>query len=210
MGVDMSQFRMVTRKRFGTTPLKILSVARLVEKKGILYGLEAIELLAREGIDCEYAIIGDGPLRPELEAQVKRLKLEARVHFVGWQDSGSVRRQLKDADIFLAPSIKTESGDEEGIPVVLMEAMASRVPVVTTPTGGIRELVEEGKTGFLAEEKNARSLADKLKYLWDTPLAAEMVASSGRAVIEEQYSIETLNQVLIKLFTAVVYERRTT
>ena len=208
MGVDMSQFLLLTRKRFGTLPFKILSVARLIEKKGIRYGLEAVALLVREGVTCDYTIVGDGPLRKELEAQAKGLQIEPFVHFTGWQDSGSVRRYLKDADVFLAPSIRDENGDEEGIPVVLMEAMASCVPVVTTPTGGIRELVEDGKTGFFSEEKNTRSIADKLKYLWDNPAAAEKSASGGRSIIEEQYNIEILNQVLIKLFMAVDYERK--
>jgi len=208
MGVDLAQFRMIMRKRFGTPPLKILSVARMVEKKGLEYGLEAVAMLIRDGISCDYTLIGDGPLRRDLEARARGLKLEGHVHFAGWQDSGAVRRCLKDADVFLAPSIRAANGDEEGIPVVLMEAMASRVPVVTTPTGGIRELVEEGKTGFLVEEKNAHALAEKLKYLWEHPSVTEQVASGGRAIIEEQYNVETLNQVLIKLFTAVAYERR--
>jgi colanic acid/amylovoran biosynthesis glycosyltransferase len=209
MGVDLSQFRLTSRKRFGTVPLKLLSVARLIEKKGIRFGLEAVAQLVRDGIECEYAIIGDGPLRKELEAHARYLNIHDRVRFDGWQNSGAVRRALKDADIFLAPSVKADNGDEEGIPVVLMEAMASRVPVVTTPTGGIRELVAEGRTGFLAEEKSARSLANKLKYLWKDPAAAEQASEGGRALIEQQYSVEVLNQVLIKLFMVVAYERKT-
>ncbi|NTV30107.1 MAG: colanic acid biosynthesis glycosyltransferase WcaL [Candidatus Omnitrophica bacterium] len=208
MGVDLDRFRLNTRKRFGSAPLKILSVARLVEKKGIRYGIEAVGQLNREGFECEYTVVGDGPLRAELEAQARALGVGRGVRFVGWQDSGSVRRYLQDADIFLAPSIRAGNGDEEGIPVVLMEAMAGCIPVVSTPTGGIRELVREGETGFLVEERNAGAIAGKLKQIWSAPALVEKVAVGARGIIEAQYNISVLNQTLIKLFTAVVYEKR--
>jgi colanic acid/amylovoran biosynthesis glycosyltransferase len=205
MGIDMDQFQMTARKRFGTAPLRVLSVARLVEKKGIRYGIEALRTVLDAGVQAEYTIIGDGALRSELEALTVRLAVKPRVRFLGWQEAGAIRRALRDADIFLAPSIVSERKDEEGIPVVLMEAMASGVPVVTTSTGGIRELVTHGKTGFLVPERDARILAEQLISLWQRPGQVEAVVREARKLIEEQYNVGTLNQILDKVLTATVY-----
>ncbi len=207
MGVDVRQFDVSARRRFGTSALKILSVARLVEKKGIAHALDAMALL--KDIACEYVIIGDGPLRAELEDQARRLGLLKQVRFLGARDSGTIRRYLKDADIFLAPSVTTGRGEKEGIPVVLMEAMASGVPVVTTTTGAIRELVQDGRTGFLVFEKDEQALAAKLRALRLAPDHVEAAAKAARTRIEEQFNIVTLNQVLFKLLTNLAYENET-
>ncbi|MBF0331284.1 MAG: glycosyltransferase [Candidatus Omnitrophica bacterium] len=204
MGVDVRQFDVSARRRFGSTTLKILSVARLIDKKGIAYALEALALLENEPF--EYVIIGDGPLREMLEMQARSFGLMHKVRFLGWQDSGAIRRYLKDADIFLAPSVTTASGDKEGIPVVLMEAMASGVPVVTTSNGAIRELVEDGRTGFLVPEKNAAALAAKLRILRQDPAVADAASRAARRLIEEQFNIQILNQHLLRILTQTAYE----
>ncbi len=204
MGVDVRQFDLTARRRFGSSTLKILSVARLIDKKGIAYALESLALLEDEPF--EYVIIGDGPLRGALEMQARSFGLMRKVRFLGWQDSGTIRRYLKDADIFMAPSVTTESGDKEGIPVVLMEAMASGVPVVTTSNGAIRELVEDGRTGFLVPEKNAAALASKLRVLRQNPDLAEQASRAARKLIEEQFNIQVLNQHLLRLWTNTAYD----
>lgn len=205
MGVDLAQFSGEIRKRFASGPLRLLSVARLVEKKGLSFAMEALALLAKEGLSWEYTLVGDGPLRPALESQARSLGISSRVRFCGWQDSGAVRRYLKDADIFLAPSIRAANGDEEGIPVVLMEAMASRVPVITTPTGAIGELVLDGRTGFWVDPGNAADLAACVRRVWHDPVSAERAADGGRRMIEEHYESGVLNKQLINLFKVVAY-----
>jgi colanic acid/amylovoran biosynthesis glycosyltransferase len=204
MGVDVRQFDVTARRRFGASTLKILSVARLIEKKGIAYALEALALL--QDIPFEYVIIGDGPLRSELEAKVHDLGLVRQVRFMGAQDSGTIRRCLKDADIFLAPSVTTGSGEKEGVPVVLMEAMASGVPVLTTASGAIRELVQDGRTGFLVFEKDPAALAAKLRVLRQAPEHVESAVRAARDLIEDQFNIAQLNQELLKLLTDTAYE----
>ena len=204
MGVDVRQFDVSARRRAGEGKLRILSVARLIEKKGLTYALEALPLLG--SVAYEYLVIGDGPLRTELEDQVRRLGIMRQVRFLGAQDSGTIRRYLKDADVFLAPSVTSSGGDKEGIPVVLMEAMASGVPVVTTANGAIRELVEDGHTGFLVPERDTAALAAKLRALSLAPENAQAAARAGRVLIEEQFNIVTLNQVLLRLFTRTAYE----
>lgn len=204
MGVDVRQFNVTARRRFGSGAIKILSVARLIEKKGIVYALEAMALL--DDVPYEYVIIGDGPLREELQARVRELGIVRHVRFMGAQDSGTIRRCLKDADIFLAPSVTAGSGEKEGIPVVLMEAMASGVPVLTTANGAIRELVQDGHTGFLVFEKDPAALAAKLRLLRNAPEHVETAVRAARALIEEQFNIILLNQELLKLFTDTAYK----
>jgi colanic acid/amylovoran biosynthesis glycosyltransferase len=206
-GVDLSCFGGATRKRFGTVPLRILSVACLVEKKGIACALEAVGKLVRDGIVCEYTIIGDGPLRDQLRVLAGREKILDCVRFAGWQDSGSIHRYLKDADLFLAPGLLSLNDDEDGIPVVLMEAMASGVPVVTTRSGGIRELVEDRKTGFLVNSSDPLALRDGLRLVWQNPALAQTVAAQAREIIERQYNMRKLNEELINLLMAVAYEK---
>ncbi len=204
MGVDVRQFDVTARRRFGSSTLKILSVARLIEKKGIAYALEAMALL--KDVPYEYVIIGDGPLRGELELKARDLGLLRHVRFMGAQDSGTIRRYLKDADIFLAPSVTAGSGEKEGIPVVLMEAMASGVPVLTTANGAIRELVQDGHTGFLVFEKDPAALAAKLRVLRNAPEHVESAVRAARALIEDEFNIVLLNQELLSLFTNTAYE----
>jgi colanic acid/amylovoran biosynthesis glycosyltransferase len=204
MGVDVRQFDVTARRRFGSSAVKILSVARLIEKKGIGYALEAMALL--HDVPYEYNIIGDGPLRGQLEVRVKELGLVKHVRFMGARDSGTIRRYLKDADVFLAPSVTASSGEREGIPVVLMEAMASGVPVLTTANGAIRELVQDGRTGFLVFEKDPAALAAKLQVLRHAPEHVETAVRAARALIEDQFNITVLNQALLKLFTNTAYE----
>jgi colanic acid/amylovoran biosynthesis glycosyltransferase len=204
MGVDVRQFDVTARRRFGSSTLKILSVAHFIEKKGIVYAIEAMALL--HDVPYQYTIIGDGPLRGQLEARVRDLGLVKHVRFMGAQDSGTIRRYLKDADIFLAPSVTTDSGEKEGIPVVLMEAMASGVPVLTTANGAIRELVQDGRTGFLVFEKDPAALAAKLQVLRNAPEHVESAVRAARELIEDQFNITMLNQELLKLFTNTAYE----
>ncbi len=204
MGVDVRQFDVSARRRAGGGKLRILSVARLIEKKGITYALEAMPRLG--DLAYEYLVIGDGPLRSELEDQVRRLGIMRQVRFLGAQDSGTIRRYLKDADVFLAPSVTGAGGDKEGIPVVLMEAMASGVPVLTTANGAIDELVEDGRTGFLVPERDPAALGAKLLALSRSPDSGQAAARAARALIEEQFNIVTLNQVLLRLFTRTAYE----
>ncbi|MEI8010898.1 MAG: glycosyltransferase [Candidatus Omnitrophota bacterium] len=203
MGVDLAHFDVSARRRFAAGHLKIISVARLIEEKGLVYALEAMALL--RGISYEYVIIGDGPLRAALESEAVRLGIARQVRFMGWQDSGTIRRYLKDTDIFLAPGISIGGNEYEGIPVVLIEAMASGVAVVTTSHGSVRDLVADGRTGFLVPEKDPAALAATFCHLREIPGCVADTAQSARQLIEEEYDGKALNQKLFRLLTNTVY-----
>ena len=128
MGVDTA--RLTFRPRVGDGgPMKLLSVARLVEKKGLGDAIAAVAALRDDGVPVRYRIVGDGPLRERLEGQVAELDLSDVVEMLGSKTQDEVHELLDDAHVLLAPSVTAENGDQEGIPVSIMEAMARGLPV---------------------------------------------------------------------------------
>ncbi len=169
MGVDVNDFRYKAVVREPRSKLKLVSVCRLVEKKGIEYALRGMALVDPSDNDVEYTIVGDGPLRTELEALSAELGISDRVHFVGFKPQPVVGEILASSHVLMAPSVTAQDGDQEGIPVTIMEAMASGLPVVSTRHTGIPELVEDGVTGMLADERDAKGLADAIERIYADP-----------------------------------------
>ena len=167
MGIDVQKFVPTADRDSQKREITLVSVARLVPKKGLSYGIEAIALLLEQcpQLKLRYQIIGDGLLRSTLQEQIEQLQIGDRVTLLGWKNRQQVRKIIAEADIVLAPSITSNDGDCEGIPVSLMETMAQAIPVVSTYHSGIPELVEDGVTGYLVAERDVTALAEKLKDL---------------------------------------------
>ncbi|WP_410751532.1 colanic acid biosynthesis glycosyltransferase WcaL [Citrobacter sp. U14242] len=161
MGIDMTRFTPREVKAPGT-PLEILSVARLTEKKGLHVAIEACRQLKARGISFRYRILGIGPWERRLRTLIEQFQLDDVIEMSGFKPSHQVKEMLEQADVFLLPSVTGIDGDMEGIPVALMEAMAVGIPVVSTVHSGIPELVESGKSGWLAPENDAQALAERL------------------------------------------------
>jgi colanic acid/amylovoran biosynthesis glycosyltransferase len=200
MGTSLRSIRFRPRYRGPHQPLFVLTVGRLVEKKGIEYGVEAIAQLARHGVDVRYNIIGDGPLRSRIESLIRSLGVEDRVHCLGWQDSRVVMAMMETADILLAPSVTTADGDQEGIPVTLMEAMAAGMLVVASRHSGIPELVEHGVSGILVPERNARVIAAAILNLVDDAVHWSEMSRAARDRVTEDFDIDRLNLELVERF----------
>jgi colanic acid/amylovoran biosynthesis glycosyltransferase len=200
MGVDTRQFPLKKENPPRADGTKILSVARLVEKKGIRYGIEAMSRIVGQHGNIEYAIVGDGPSRLQLEQLVRDLKLDREVRFLGWMNQGEVTELMTQSDILLAPSVTAEDGDQEGIPVVLMEALAMGLPVVSTRHSGIPELVVDGITGLLAPERDSQALADRISNLITMDGLANELRKNGREFVEENFEIGKLNRDLERIF----------
>jgi glycosyltransferase involved in cell wall biosynthesis len=165
-GVDLQMFGPAPRLRRHTVPV-VLSVGRLVEKKGFDDLLAACALVVATGRDFTCEIYGDGPCRDELEALRDRLGLEAVVRFRGERTQVELVAVYQNADVFaLTPRI-TDDGDRDGVPNVLVEAMACSVPIVATDVGGISELVRHGTNGLLAPARDVDALAAHLGELLD-------------------------------------------
>lgn len=176
-------------------PLRFLSICRLVDKKGLRTSIEALALLRdrHPGIDWRYDIGGDGPLADELRMQVTHAKLQDRIRFLGALPHQDALRRMTDADIMLVPSCTAEDGDQEGIPVTLMEAMALGTPVCTTRHSGIPELVEHGETGLLSDERDAEGLYQNILFLVQNTDTAKGLSTAARDKILREFNEDRQN-----------------
>lgn len=196
MGVDLGRFVERPRSRVDTGPLKVLTIGRLVEKKGVADGLRAIAWARRRGVELRYTVVGDGPLRGRLEALAGELGIADAVQFRGWQVQDAIVEALYDHDVLLAPSVTAQDGDQEGIPVTLMEAMATGMAVVSTRHSGIPELVEDGRSGLLADEGDHAALADALIRLSDSPELARSMGRAARLRVAAAHDADALDDQL--------------
>jgi glycosyltransferase involved in cell wall biosynthesis len=190
-GVDPDLFRPNGRPR---GPNRVLTVARLVPGKGIDVLLGALARLNRRGLDVEADVAGDGPDRDRLAASIREHGLDGRVHLLGAVPPERVRQLLAGATVFCLPSFS------EGVPVVLMEAMATGLPVVATRITGVPELVEDGRSGTLVPPGRADLLADALEgVLGAAPAEREAMGAAGRARVEAEFDQARSAERLLEL-----------
>lgn len=200
MGVDTSKFPFSPRQMRNDGRVQLLTVARFVEKKGIEYGIQAVAKVLQQHPQIEYKIAGDGPLRSDISRMIDDLNVTDNVKLLGWQRQEEIVEFMKEADILLAPSVCSKDGDWEGIPVVLMEALAQGLPVLSTQHSGIPELVQDGKSGFLVPERDVDALAEKLVYFIKHPEIWPEMGRAGRDYVERYYDINGLNDQLVQLY----------
>lgn len=183
-------------------PVSILAVGRFVEKKGFRYLIEAMALLRDRQVPATLEILGSGPLDADLRRRVKNLQLDDVVSFFGPASTDDVRTKMLGASVVAVPSVTGASGEMEGIPVVLMEAMALGVPVVSTRHSGIPELVRDGDTGLIVDEKDVVALASALQSFADTTRIGERVRriENARKLIETEFNISVVAEQRRKLF----------
>jgi colanic acid/amylovoran biosynthesis glycosyltransferase len=182
-------------------PVRVVSVARLVEKKGIEYGIRAVARLAEAGVGgVQYRIVGDGPLRPVLDRLIRSLGMQDTVELAGWRDHAAVRTYLAEADILLAPSVTSATGDEEGTPTAILEAMASGLPVVSTFHAGIPELVEDGVSGMLVRERDVEATAAAVSILIQDLNLRRSMGLAGLAFVSQRHDIGRLNERLLEIY----------
>lgn len=199
--VDMDEFRPpavhACNSRF-----RILSVGRLVEKKGQRYLIEACAQLRKQCMDFECIIIGDGPLQQEFKALVNASGLSEHVCLLGAQPKASVLEELRRADVFILPAVVARDGDRDGMPVALAEAMAMQVPVISTDIVGIRELVQPG-TGYLVPPNDASVVADAIRSIYSLEQSARVaMGKRGRAVIAKDFELKKGVSQLAELFAS--------
>ncbi|MBI5739852.1 MAG: glycosyltransferase [Nitrospirae bacterium] len=199
-GIDCSAIQYKERKRTADETIKLITIARLVEKKGVAFAIEAVARVIGKGKKISYSIIGDGILRDELRNMIKRLGVEAQVELLGWKTHEEALLLLRDAHVMLAPSITSTESDQEGIPNALKEAMASGMPVISTLHGGIAELVQDGVSGFLVPERDPDALAKRLLYLIEHHEMWPEMGRQGRKMIEENYDINKLSRELAEIY----------
>ncbi len=199
MGIDPERFAFLERRPEPGHPVELITISRLVEKKGVEYGIRAVAQLVARRRDVHYTIIGDGPLRGDLEALIGRLEMGGRITVLGSRNHDAVLANLNRSHIAVAPSVTSQDGDQEGIPVSLMEAMATGMPVVSTIHSGIPELVHDGVSGRLVPERDADALARALEALIDHPEDWPAMGRAARQQVVEHFDIRVLNDRLVTL-----------
>ncbi len=207
-GIDLERFP-APRSCNGDRIPRIVSVGRLVPFKGFDDLIDACAELARRRIDFVCDIIGDGPLRETLQAKIEQLDLSSRVNLLGSLSQGAVLEKLQAADIFALASTTDAEGATDVFPTVILEAMASARPVVSTRLAGIPELVVDGQTGMLAPPGDSVALAHALEQLLRDPELRLRFGHSGRARIEQDFRIEQTVAPLINLFENGQFQRPT-
>lgn len=173
-------------------PTRIFSVGRLVEKKGIFYLLEAASMLRERGHEILVRVAGDGPLYDDLRGTVAKRAMGSYFELMGSQPQERIRELMREADLFVLPCVVAKSGDRDGIPVALMEAMAMGVPVVSTTVSGIPELIQHEVSGMLAEPEDSSNLAEMTSRLIANPDLAAACARAARETMERDFE-EGLN-----------------
>jgi colanic acid/amylovoran biosynthesis glycosyltransferase len=179
----------------------VLSVARLVEKKGLQHLIAACGLLRLRGASPRLEIVGDGPLRGRLEDAAARLGIDAR--FRGALPQEEVLQLMRRAAVFCLPSVVAADGDRDGLPTSVLEAMALGVPVVTTAVNGLAEAVLHERTGLVVPQGDPAALADAIQRLQSDRVLAARLATGGRRHVERHFSLERSATLLRSLFPEV-------
>jgi glycosyltransferase involved in cell wall biosynthesis len=200
-GVDLDQFRPAPRS-VDAGPPTILSVGRLVEKKGFADLLRASAHLQRTGVDFRLVICGDGPLRAELEQLRHELHIEERVELIGALPQHELVPRFQQADVFALVPLVAADGDRDGVPNVLVEAMACGVPVVTTAVGGIPDLVCHDGNGLVAQPCDIGDIAHHLAVLLEDEPRRRALGREARATVEAHFDARVAATRLATLFGA--------
>jgi glycosyltransferase involved in cell wall biosynthesis len=185
-GLDLEKYRSGKPSQLDM-PL-ITAVGQLKEKKGFHYLLKACQTLKLRGYAFHCQIIGEGPMRASLERQIRELSLEAYVALRGALPHQEVIHEYQRSMIFALPCITASDGDRDGIPNVLLEAMAMQLPVVSTQHSGIPEVVRDEVSGLLVPPADEQALAEALARLLDEPVLRSQMGSQGRQTVTENFN----------------------
>jgi len=199
-GIELGNFPFRGAKRPGHGSLRLVTVGRLIERKGVHVALDALALLSREGLRFHFDVVGEGPMRIELERRVRALGLVDRVSFRGAKTHREIRDILQDSHIMLATSLTARDGSQDATVNTVKEAMAVGVLVVGTRHGGIPELVEEGQTGALCRENDARDLAAAVRRVLGDSENWDAVARRSRGRVEQNFAIGATNERLLNVY----------
>lgn len=206
MGIELNQFQYSPPCKLNDL-CSLLCIGRFSEKKGIRYALDALASL-KDKFKFHFYIVGFGELEGDIKAQIQALELTDNVTLLGTLSSEEVAYQLSQADIYLQPSVVAQNGDKEGVPVSIMEAMASGVPVVSTFHSGIPELITHNLSGLLVEERDVEALASAIFHLASSFSLRQKLSEAGLEQVKAISDLGKLNIELIEHLEECVNERK--
>ena len=201
LGVDLGRIPFAERRPDPKGQVTGLIAASFREKKGIVYALEALARVAPRRPDVRLRIIGDGPLRPEIERRIARPDLAGRVDLLGYRDFPAYLEELTRAHFLMAPSVTAADGDTEGgAPVCLLDAQASGLPILATTHCDIPEVTVPGRSALLAAERDAVALAENLERLLAHPEEWPAMGRAGRAHVEAEFDVRRQGERMAELY----------
>lgn len=211
LGVDVDDIPFKVRKRLQGEPLRVIQVAAFVEKKGHRVLIEAMRILKENG-DIEkvhVTLVGDGRIREEIFRRADEYAVKEYIKLIDYIPYESLHRVLLDHHVFVHPSVKTKNGDcEGGAPVVLLDAQATGMPVISTFHCDIPEEVLHNKTGILVAEGDTEALAHALLHFYNVPKLLSSYGIEARKHVEENYSARIQTERLTGLYKEIIDNRR--
>jgi colanic acid/amylovoran biosynthesis glycosyltransferase len=201
LGTDLARFDFTERKIGPDGVIRLITIARLVEKKGLEYSIRAVADLVKQFPNLQYTIVGDGTLRQKLSLLIEQLNLQRQVTMVGWKTPEEVRQLLGQSHIFVLASVVSSDGDFEGQGLVLQEAQAMGLPVVCTNHNGFSDSVLDGQSGFLVPERDVEALSARLAELIRRPELWPGIGRKGRAFVETEFDLNKRTDALVDLYS---------
>ena len=200
--LDEHSYPFLIRKR--RSRIKLLTVGRLVEKKGMEYSIRAVERLVKDFPELEYNIIGAGKLEMYLKDLIESLQMGKNIFLLGSRTKAEVIRYMLDSDIFVLSSITAKDGDTEGLGVVLLESQLTGMPVVATLHNGFTDAVKDGISGYLVPEKDVDALYNRLRWLIENPQEWESLGRAGREHVVANYSEKVYMEKITQRLKSIV------
>ncbi len=207
IAIDLSKITFKPRSWAENSPVYILMAGRFVEKKGFTYAIRAFAQIASKWPSVEMRIIGDGPLKKEIETEIAKSGLAKRIHLLGSLDYTAYLAEATRGHLFMSPSVTARNGDSEGgAPTTLLEMQAAGLPVLSTFHADIPNVVKDGITGFLVGERDVTALAERLDWLLRHPNSWQAIGAEGHKYICEAHNIHTQVTRLENLYLRMVSE----
>ena len=205
IGADTTEFAYKPRTIGEGRKIILLFCGRLIEKKGLEYALRALALVRNRYANIEFRIIGDGPLQSDIVKLIQDLNLDDVVKLLGYVPYAETKREMNKAHILVQPSVTAANGETEGgAPTVLIEAQACGMPILASLHADIPEVVLDGDSGLLSEERNFKQLAEHMAFLFDHPEKWPEMGRVGRRHVEENYNIKVEAKKIERIYTDLI------
>lgn len=201
-GVDTNFFKPLNLPK-NENKFQILSVGYLIERKGFEYLIRAMKEVLKKNTNVGLKIVGSGPLGGKLKNLIKELRLENEVEIIKNVSDDELLHLYNSSDLFVLSSIIDSQGNTEGLGVVLLEAMACRIPVIGSNVGGIIDIVMDKETGLLFKEKNSKEIADKIIFAIENKLKMNKLAENGFSAVKENFNWENIAKLYINSYNSI-------
>ena len=205
LGIDLKKINFFPRIFPDNEIVRILIAGSFREKKGIPYAIKAFAKVIESHPNIQLRVLGDGPLRGQIESLIRKFGISKSVMLLGYQPYDVFLQEAANAHIFMLPSITAQNGDTEGgAPVTIIEAQATGLPVISSYHADIPEVVVDGKSALLAQEKDVETLAEHLEYLVEHPNLWEKMGRAGRVHVEQQYDLKAQVERLENIYDTML------